>query len=484
MAVIVRSAEPDGRGDRIRTVSADIEAGQWQQASNAINDALRGEALSFAERQAILFQQERMRRIRQDFSQTRAATLAGARSILPDLTGDQFDRWEAAGAVEHLDIDGERWYFNRAAANLFRIHPEARALKEIQDGGDATSVRLRQVAIRQILEQAESSGMASVLPKRFRVEYTLSIKPGVVPEGEIIRAWLPYPHRGTRQTDVVLLHSQPNWPILSPPEHPLSSIYLEQPSRGSQVTRFTVSFEYTTSAYCLPVIPIDSPSSRRAAGAEFQPHLHERPPHLVFDAGLRRLSRDILGEETRPAVMVRALYRWISDNIPWAAAREYSTLDSLTRYALVNRRGDCGIQTLLFMSLCRLNGIPARWESGWITAPHPDLHDWCCVYLEPVGWIPVDVSFGLQPGDGQRERWFYLGGLDSGRLVLNTDYGQPLYPAKTFFRSEVVDFQRGEAEWRGGNLYFDQWTYDFRVEERPLGPLSVDRKRVDIHGNP
>jgi hypothetical protein len=26
-----------------------------------------------------------------------------------------------------------------------------------------------------------------------------------------------------------------------------------------------------------------------------------------------------------------------------------------------------------------------------------------------------------------------------------------------------VDLQRGEAEWSGGNLYFDQWDYDFVV---------------------
>jgi hypothetical protein len=24
-----------------------------------------------------------------------------------------------------------------------------------------------------------------------------------------------------------------------------------------------------------------------------------------------------------------------------------------------------------------------------------------------------------------------------------------------------VDSQRGEVEWRGGNLYFDQWDYGF-----------------------
>jgi len=26
-----------------------------------------------------------------------------------------------------------------------------------------------------------------------------------------------------------------------------------------------------------------------------------------------------------------------------------------------------------------------------------------------------------------------------------------------------VDSQRGEVEWRGGNLYFDQWDYEFEA---------------------
>ena len=47
---------------------------------------------------------------------------------------------------------------------------------------------------------------------------------------------------------------------------------------------------------------------------------------------------------------------------------------------------------------------------------------------------------------------------------MNDDYSQALYPAKIHFRSETIDFQRGEVEWEGGNLYFDQWDYQFDVE--------------------
>jgi hypothetical protein len=49
-------------------------------------------------------------------------------------------------------------------------------------------------------------------------------------------------------------------------------------------------------------------------------------------------------------------------------------------------------------------------------------------------------------------------------MIINNDIAPPLYPAKTFPRSETIDFQRGEVEWRGGNLYFDNWDYFIDVE--------------------
>ena len=41
---------------------------------------------------------------------------------------------------------------------------------------------------------------------------------------------------------------------------------------------------------------------------------------------------------------------------------------------------------------------------------------------------------------------------------------RPPDPAKTSFRSEPTDFQRGEIEIDGHNLYFNEWSYDFQVE--------------------
>jgi len=117
------------------------------------------------------------------------------------------------------------------------------------------------------------------------------------------------------------------------------------------------------------------------------------------------------------------------------------------------------------MTLLRLNGIPSRWQSGMIFSDgdYDNLHDWGWLYLAPYGWVPMDVTFGkLDAGDPQLDL-FYLGGLDAYRIAFNDDYSQPFAPPKQHFRSETVDLQRGEVEWRGGNLYFDEWDYTFKA---------------------
>ena len=111
---------------------------------------------------------------------------------------------------------------------------------------------------------------------------------------------------------------------------------------------------------------------------------------------------------------------------------------------LDNGHGDCGQVSLLFISLCRSLGIPARWESGWMLHPGEiNLHDWAEAYLEGV-MDSIDQSFGIQKGPLPL---FYSRGIDAYRWVVNTGISGPLYPAKTYPRSETVDFK--EAKWNG-----------------------------------
>ena len=77
------------------------------------------------------------------------------------------------------------------------------------------------------------------------------------------------------------------------------------------------------------------------------------------------------------------------------------------------------------------------------------------------------MSFGRLPSTDPAVRDFYMTGIDSWRLIVNDATGAPFVPAKRFPRSEPNDFQRGEVEWRQGNLYFDKWNYQMEVQYLP-----------------
>jgi transglutaminase-like putative cysteine protease len=96
-----------------------------------------------------------------------------------------------------------------------------------------------------------------------------------------------------------------------------------------------------------------------------------------------------------------------------------------------------------------------------------NLHDWGQLYIAPYGWMPMDVTFGRLDDPDPAVAGFYLGGIDAWRIAFNDDYSRPFAPAKRYFRSETVDLQRGEVEWSGGNLYFNQWDYDFVATPQP-----------------
>jgi len=77
--------------------------------------------------------------------------------------------------------------------------------------------------------------------------------------------------------------------------------------------------------------------------------------------------------------------------------------------------------------------------------------------------VPVEISSGLQYSDNISTREFCLSGIDSYRLMVNDGVSGVLYPPKKYLRSEPCDFQRGEVECSGGNLYFDKWDYNMEI---------------------
>jgi len=449
----------------VQDVVSRIDAGDFKGAEAAIAAALPGaDAL---DARVLRFQRERMHRIRLDFEQDAEAVKARVRREIPDLKDEEFARWDAQGLFERMDIDGQRLYFNRSGSNLFRISAQARARRADPKPFSASPLESINPYHRQVVALSREQHSNSVAPHRVRITQSLTVNADAVPAGETVRAWIPYPREiAGQQADIHFLSSEPVAHKIAPASTLQRTVYLEKPAQAGAKTQFSITYEVTLSARRFDIDPDKVlPAPKTAALAPF---VAQRAPHVVFTQPLRAVAGRVVEDETNPWRIAQALYKYV-DHIPWGGAREYSTITNISDYALHAGHADCGQQTLLLITLLRMYGIPARWQSGMMFADNGywNLHDWGELYIAPYGWIPMDVTFGRLDDADPAVANFYLGGLDAWRIAFNDDYSRQFVPAKQHFRSETVDLQRGEVEWSGGNLYFDQWDYDFVATPQP-----------------
>lgn len=81
------------------------------------------------------------------------------------------------------------------------------------------------------------------------------------------------------------------------------------------------------------------------------------------------------------------------------AAIEYQSgtteVTSTAAEALRLGRGVCQDHAHVFVTACRLHGLPARYVSGYVhpsDAPHAASHAWADVFVPERGWVSVDVT--------------------------------------------------------------------------------------------
>lgn len=463
-----------------------IKAGEFTQAEKLIKTKIATEDLTPAQVWDLNFQMEVMDRIRKDFNKDDSTVFAQLQKYYPEVTREDMAKWEEKLILESMIIDGEKKYYKYSARNVFRIDEEAEQLfnKTHPYSPDPLDTFVDE-SVTKVLKTARKTGKSIVEPEKLKIRYWISVKPDEVPAGEVVRVWMPYLRNEDIYKNIKLVAtSQPDY-IISPEQYAHRSIYMEKVAEAGKRTEFWYEMTFTTHHKFhdfepQDVKPYDTQSEL------YKTYTAERAPHIVFSDRIKNITDSLVKGETNPYLKSVRIFDWICDHFPWASAREYSTLDNIPEYVITNDHGDCGQVALLFITMARYAGIPAKWESGWMLHPMEiNLHDWVRVYYEGVGWVGVDPSFGrvilteelehnaprgrvLPSADKSKLDsdyfYFYTHGMDAWRFIVNSDYSQPFYPAKIHPRSETVDFQRGEVEWRGENLYFGRWNYDLELE--------------------
>lgn len=454
------------RQDPTKEINKEIVSGNFTRAAELIDSLVLEGQLNEVQQRTLLFTQDSLYRVRLDFNKTKGEIIDWIeKNRLFTPSDSLLDRWERSKTLEFRIIDGEKRYFRNAAPNLFRVDASAR---ELTTGTTPQSDTPRDSLLIEDFNHKIKSGTKGkyLLPeKTMKARYTLIVNADAVPDGEILKAWLPFPRKDIgRQTNVKLLAtSQPDY-ILSNDKTAHTSLYMEQKAVGGKPTVFWIDFGFNSQGEWFDLSEIEAAPYDKSS-ILFQTYTAEQKPHIRFSEKISTLTDSITKEAETPVENLQAIYRFITANYPWASALEYSTIADIPAYVIENGKGDCGQVTLLLITMLRYKGIPARWQSGWMTHPgEVNLHDWAEVYFEGVGWIPVDVSFGRgEPLENESGREFFMSGIDSYRLYVNSGYSDEFYPKKRYPRSETVDFQRGEVETDRWNSYFDKWKYKMEV---------------------
>ena len=366
-----------------------------------------------------------MQRIRTDFRITPEEGVKKIREKMPEATDAQIQHWKDTRALEVMNIDGKEMWFRKSVGNLWLLGKEF-AAQNAADNHESFLTR-RKYYLEAMRTPADANNVRDW--RHMNITFTLDVDADAVPAGETLRVWMPFPYENLRQKNIRLESS--NRPVTYSEGSKHHTVYMEAVAVKGQPTHFEYTFSYDVGERHYSqqdLIAMLEPYDKKSE--VYKRYTGNEPRHVIITDEMRALARKIVGNETNPVLQAAKVYEWIGHNLPWAGAREYSTLSNIPQYVIENNHGDCGQVGLLYITLVRSLGIPARWESGWML--HPDeinWHDWCETYFEGIGWIPTDPSFG-RSAVGTALNDYSATGLDVYRMASNEGVGDKLSPHK------------------------------------------------------
>lgn len=345
------------------------------------------------------------------------------------------------GQVDYIMRNGVKYFQNAAASNIFKCHRTYLERLSDSDAAQHTASDGERMQNARIMREKGSRAF------RFTIEERIEVAEHASREGERITVHLPYPNvcQSQRAEDIKFIDCSHENYYISDAVH--RTVCIDTVYRRGE--RFWVRFSYVNSA------PYRELDADMISDAQPDFYTEEIYPHIRFTPLVRELAEHIRGDEKNPLLLARRAYDWVTKNIKYSYMREYLYIDNIVEFAILNRRGDCGVMAALFITLCRYFGIPARFESGSSVQPGDiGSHDWATFYVAPYGWLYADPSFGggaLRRGNEQL--WnHYFGNLDPFRMVANNDFQQSFDPPKRFMRIDPYDNQSGEAEFESVGL--------------------------------
>lgn len=369
-------------------------------------------------------------------------------SHLRDFKEEELQYLKEISAADWIYVDGTVHFQRRFYENLIKTRPDLAERVMVEDVDDAQANELKQKLLNDNVHYMKEKGGRTV---RTQIRATIKAQKDAEEVGRKVTVHLPIPKICQQVSKVDIIAASPEITKIADEDAAQRTVCFETELKADQ--EFMVEYAYD---YHVDYVELDP-----AKASEEQPDFctNEQAPHIRFTPYLQELLKEIIGDETNPIIKARKIYDFVTTKVMYSYMREYFTIECIPEYAAINLKGDCGVQALLFITLCRMTGIPARWQSGlYATEFYTGCHDWAQFYVAPYGWVFADLSFGGSAWRmGNTERWnYYFGNLDIFRMPANSEIQMEFTPEKKWLRIDPIDNQRGEIEYEDYGLSFDQ----------------------------
>ena len=408
--------------------------GDFERAFHLIDLYLANEKVPAFMKTRLALEREVLKALPTGYTYSEEDALALVQKEIPDFTKAELDALRDRGAIDWIYINGKTTYSRTFYDTLLGVYPDiaTRAGKPPKDKSDRVEF------LRQNVRDMKKDGDA-LWSIQLRAQFRLH--DDVFRPGEELTVHLPVPKNAMNMRDIEILATSHPIYKLADENAPARTVSF----RGKFEKNETFWVEYKYLSY----VKYNNLESAQVSAEQPTFDTEELYPHIRFTPLIRALCKELSGDEKNPLLLARSFYDYCTKVGTYSYVREYFTLPgSIPDYYGAGLHGDCGVQALLFITLCRCAGIPARWQSGLYVAPDSvGSHDWAEFYTPQTGWLNADVSFGSSArrmGEEWRRR-HYFGNLDPWRMVANNRFQAEFEPSFDGMREDPYDNQMGEA---------------------------------------
>lgn len=425
--------------------------GDFEGAQKLI-DLRLNKQIPTAMRKRLELEKEILKTLKGEYPYTFEQALRKMQDTIKDFTKEELIELQEDSQADWILVDGQVHFNDSFFGSLIKTRKdlEARLINK-EDDDDK-----RGTFLNENIKDTKENGSASYY---IHMKASLKLKEEAVIKGEKIRAYLPLPII-CQQSNIKIIKTTPEAKYISNENYPSRTAYFEALTDENQ--EFSVEYSFESS------LKYNHPDPSQVSKSQPSFDTNELEPHIMFTPYIKELAKEIIKDETNPLINARKIYDYITQNVKYSYMRAYSTIINIPEYCALNLKGDCGVQALLFITLCRCVGIPAKWQSGLAVTPyHVGPHDWAQFYVEPFGWLFADPSFGGGAyRNGNMERWnFYFGNLDPFRMVANSEFQYEFNPPKRYWRHDPYDNQVGECEYENKEIRREEFRAKYELIE-------------------